>query len=172
MVGIGDPSLIGWLTVLAYLLTAILCLLCSTKDRANRIIWRIFALILLGLGINKQLDLQSWFTLFGKQVAITQGWYHERRIIQKQFIVGLIALSFSSLMFLFPLITSQWKRLTLAWVGIIFLITFIIIRAASFHKVDHLLGFSMMGLRLNWLLELSGISSVAVSACKSLKIKL
>ena len=42
--------------------------------------------------------------------------------------------------------------------------TFIIIRAASFHQIDHLLGLSIVGFKVNWLLELGGIACIAIAA--------
>ena len=69
--GIGDPSVMGWVTVALYLVAAWLCFLCSRRSRvlARRAsgarweprLWGLFALFLLALGVNKQLDLQSAF---------------------------------------------------------------------------------------------------------------
>src|SRR4051812_24787616 len=41
-----------------------------------------------------------------------------------------------------------------------FLVTFVLVRAASFHHIDALLGYGRV--RLNWVLELSGIILVAM----------
>jgi hypothetical protein len=37
---------------------------------------------------------------------------------------------------------------------------FVLIRAASFHHVDQFIGQTILGLRWNWVLEMSGISLV------------
>ncbi len=62
---IGDPTFVGWATVVAYFATAGLCV-ATAKLVAARIpgehagrqalIWRMVALLLIALGINKQLD--------------------------------------------------------------------------------------------------------------------
>jgi hypothetical protein len=51
-----------------------------------------------------------------------------------------------------------------ALLGIGFLLTFVLVRAASFHHMDALLGYGRV--RLNWVLELSGITLVAMSALR------
>jgi hypothetical protein len=51
--------------------------------------------------------------------------------------------------------------------GLSSLITFIVIRAASFHHVDVLLRSQLLGIRVNWILELGGIALIALSAAQS-----
>ncbi len=164
--GIGDSSLMGWITVLAYLGTACACAISGwqANRRRDRRFWGSVAFILLLLGINKQLDLQSWLTVVGKQVAIAQGWYDQRRTVQKQFIVGLVAVVLALLMFSIQALGQSWRRLWLAMTGMAFLGGFIVIRASSFHHIDRLLGLEWAGLRLNWILELGGIICIAVAA--------
>ena len=43
---------------------------------------------------------------------------------------------------------------------------FILIRAASFHHVDRMLGEQVMCLKMNWILELGGISLILLGAVK------
>jgi hypothetical protein len=38
------------------------------------------------------------------------------------------------------------------------IVTFVVIRAASFHHIDRFIGQSVLGLRWNWVLEMGGIS--------------
>jgi hypothetical protein len=40
----------------------------------------------VGLGINKQLDLQTALTEFGRVLADNQGWYDKRQVVQVWFI--------------------------------------------------------------------------------------
>src|SRR3569833_3825399 len=83
--GIGDPTVVGWVTVIAYAVAAVLCLqsalrILHVKDAGPRVVfWSVLAVIMLLLGINKQLDLQTWFTLEGKKLALSEGWYNHRR---------------------------------------------------------------------------------------------
>lgn len=166
--GIGDPSLMGWLTVFAYFLTAFLCFNCWRRNRYYRWFWLMLSLILFLLGINKQLDLQSWLTILGKNIAIQQGWYEQRRHFQKEFILGLITVSFASLMFLVQAMGKALKSFILPLFGVSFLLIFIVIRATSFHYVDRLLGFELAGFHLNWLFELGGIICIAIAAIREM----
>ena len=176
--GIGDPSFMGWLTVVAYLGTAAACLACATRlrealapeiARRNVAFWRVMAVTMLILGINKQLDLQSWFTFVAKDLARAQGWYEHRRMVQVVFIafVGLVGmvLAASSAW----VMRRDWARTKLAIVGLAFLLVFVVTRAVSFHHIDHLLGSEVGFLEVNWLLELSGIGLVAASALHNLR---
>ena len=166
--GIGDPTIIGWITVLFYFITAFFCFKCGQKNKGDRSIWFFCALMLLFLGTNKQLDLQSLLTVIGKKMAIEQGWYDQRRLVQKEFIIGLIAFSCAGVMFLIQAIGTKIKRFSLPLLGIIFLLLFIMIRATSFHHVDYLLDLKLGKFRVNWLLELGGIIFLLTAAMREI----
>jgi hypothetical protein len=51
-----------------------------------------------------------------------------------------------------------------AGVGLAFLLAFVLMRASSFHHVDAFLASTAMGLRWNWILELSGMGAVTAGA--------
>ena len=53
--------------------------------------------------------------------------------------------------------------------GLGFLSAFIVIRATSFHQVDQLLHVHLLGFKMNWILELGGIFSIAFGAIKYLE---
>jgi hypothetical protein len=167
--GIGDPSFMGWLTVAAYLYAAFICRKAGIFARlrgdlgAHRF-WGMLAILLLGLGINKQLDLQTFFTLAGKQAAQAQGWYESRRIVQGIFIVFVIAAAALGLHWAWRRIRHRIAELWFPLAGFALLLSFVVIRAASFHHVDQLLHFKMAGLKVNWILELGGIALVALGA--------
>jgi len=85
--GIGDPSFMGWLTVAAYLARR-----CSARSRRGRsagtfrcgaraqvAVWRADGGAVRRARVNKQLDLQSWFTAFGRAVLAREGWMEHRR---------------------------------------------------------------------------------------------
>ena len=88
---IGDPTVVGWLTVALYAVCAVLgfMTLMRVKDTRERIFWGLVALAMLFLGVNKQLDLQSMLTAAGRCLSQLQGWYEERRVFQRDFIIGL-----------------------------------------------------------------------------------
>jgi hypothetical protein len=168
---IGDPTFVGWLTVVLYFVTAISCWISARKvelDGRRRLnehlSWRFIAILFLALGINKQLDLQTALTEAGRVVAHLQGWYEQRRLVQSAFI-GLVAATCvtAAITLLF------WMRRApiptwLALMGTILVFGFVLIRAASFHHIDRFIGESILGLRWNWVIEISGISLVFLAS--------
>lgn len=176
--GIGDPSPIGWATVVAYMLGAALCFRASsTRGRRTKSateaaaarrdvrLLRFAAACLFLLGINKQLDLQSLFTEVARAYAKSAGWYASRRAYQRLFIIGLAILGLSTGTVLLWQLRASSRSIKLILVGLTFLATFVIIRAASFHHADIWLGSTTIGgLRWNWVLELTGIAVVAIGA--------
>ena len=161
--GIGDPSIWGWLTVGVYLVTAGRCFFKASwyrqSDEAFRF-WLILGLFLLFLAINKQLDLQTWLTQTLKDTAISHGWYEQRRVLQVAF-VGGIGLTMLVLLFTLRLTLAHlWHRYTLVWVGLLMLYAFILVRAASFHHIDILIRESVMGLQLNVVLENLALATI------------
>lgn len=163
--GIGDATIFGWVTVGFYLLAVARCVVkanASKKFGGNYQFWWYLAAFLLFLGINKQLDLQSWFTETLKDSAQAHGWYEHRRPVQVAFIV---ALGFGMLLALISFrlfLANTWRNYKLTWVGIIFLCTFIMVRAASFHHVDLLIDDEILGLRINVLMEIGAILLIIV----------
>jgi uncharacterized membrane protein (UPF0136 family) len=120
------------------------------------------ALVLLG--INKQLDLQSALTEMGRIWANRQGWYEDRSQIQMAFITGIALMGLTLFAATLHVIWGAPKSTFLALIGSTFLMVFIVIRAASFHHVDAMLGHSLSGLRLNWLLEMGALLVIFASA--------
>ena len=56
------------------------------------------------------------------------------------------------------------KATRLAVLGALSIIVFVVVRAASFHKVDQLIGATFMGLRWNWILEMGGLLIIHAAA--------
>ena len=109
------------------------------------------------LGINKQLDLQSALTEIGRILADKQGWYADRRQIQMAFIAGMAMMGLTLFAATLHLTWGAPASTRWAMLGGIGLVVFVIIRAASFHHVDELLGYRFSGLRVNWLLEMGAL---------------
>lgn len=159
---IGDPSVMGWVTVAAYALTAVLTarLALSNRGRPERFFWLMLCLLLAALTVNKQLDLQSALTAFARCTAKVQGWYESRKVVQTGFILTLLGLS---LVFLIALGITMWRHLRRTWMavlGVVFLTGFVAIRAVGFHHFDILIKSDFAGVRMNWLLELGGIGLI------------
>lgn len=57
----------------------------------------------------------------------------------------------------------------IAGLGLIIIAVFVLVRAASFHHMDRLLGDRILLLKLNWILELGGIAVVLLGGSKRWK---
>lgn len=150
----------GWLTVAFYFLTAILSLrkaILLHKNQTDFRFWNILALFLLLLGINKQLDIQSFFTEIGRVAARKQGWYQNRRSVQFYFVLIFGCFAFFIIACVWWVLRKKWKKYLIPLCGFLFLMAFIVIRAASFHHFDKFLNLKPFGARINWVLELGGI---------------
>jgi hypothetical protein len=181
--GIGDPTLIGWLTVVAYAAATYFSFraLQASRMGAEKLqaiapdeaqnqrnlakLWLLVTLIMLLLGINKQLDLQTLFTEILRDMAHAQGWWEERRKYQVVFILFILLVGASGTALLAYVLRKVLRRVLGAVVGLGVIASFVVIRAASFHHIDILLRSGPV--RLNWILELGGIGMVAVSAYRS-----
>ncbi len=175
---IGDPTFIGWFTVGTYMLAAGLCaafalqierLFFLYRFRWHRVVWLIFAIALVLLGLNKQMDLQTSLTRFGRELAFIQGWYDVRRVFQLWFVVAVAICSFVLLIIMVWTLRQTLRLYWLALLGFVSLMTFIVIRSVSFHYVDILLGMDLAGFKLNWALELGGIGLICLSAWLNLR---
>ena len=163
--GIGDPTIGGWVTVALYFLAAVSCW--KTARRSNlpdQKLWYAISILLFGLGINKELDLQSALTEFGRILAVKEGWYGQREVVQLYFIAGVAFVCGWSVIALIvgarraPL--STW----LALLGVMLILIFVLIRAASFHHIDRFIASTVFGFRWNWILEMGGISVVLLAS--------
>jgi hypothetical protein len=93
-IGIGDPTPLGWITVAAYAAAAVLAWRNAGAARRTAVphsFWIALTALMLALGINKQLDLQTWLSQAGRDLAIAQGWWEQRRAVQAVFIALLAA---------------------------------------------------------------------------------
>lgn len=170
--GIGDPTPMGWATVVAYFAASWACWRAAAAegrrahgDRSGPApFWLLLTGFLLLLGINKQLDLQSALTEFGRRLAREQGWYDRRQEVQALFLALIAAVGLVALGAFGWLARAAPRSRLLALPGLAFLIVFILIRASSFHQVDQLIGLRLGGLKWNWILELGGIGCVGLAA--------
>jgi hypothetical protein len=164
---IGDPTVFGWTTVAAYFAVGLLCLFNARAIGRNRDInyfWLGMASLCIILGVNKQLDLQSWFTQVGRDIALSQGWYAQRRIVQGSFIAALIITFGLTFAFVRSLVSLSGRDYHTAVIGAFLLACFIIVRAAAFHHMDALLHIRFGGVPTNFLFEMIAIGVVALGA--------
>ena len=172
--GIGDPTFLGWLTVVFYFMAAGLCWRARGIARRETLaraahrsgpLWSMLAIGLTALGFNKQLDLQSALTEFGRILAFDQGWYSSRRTVQFVFVTVVLVIAGIASAFLLRAARRDLRRLWLALLGATGLCAFVVIRASSFHRMDWLIDIEVFGVvEMNHLMEIGGILCVAVGA--------
>ena len=169
----GDKTPIGWTITIAYFVATALtfwayrCDKRLQEDGAKGLdarFWNLLTWLMLALGINKQLDLQRLVTRFGRVLALMTHLYGQRRPFQVAFI-GTIALS--GLVVVAVMVVKMRGlrgRYFTALFGVGFLVVFVVVRAASFHHVDKLLGMRFHNIYTNTFLELGGIIWIALAA--------
>ncbi len=174
---ISDPTVYGWVTVVAYVWAAFFCALCvrwaarlhpGPGRRRYAAFWAVLAVGLAFLAVNKQLDLQGLFGVWAKGLAKEQGWYDDRRRYQRLFIYGMAGGGAVAVGVMLVAMRGLLRQTWLAIVGVGVVGVFVLIRAASFHFVDSFLGVRIAGVATNWLLEWSGILLVTMAAVRNL----
>ncbi len=171
--GNGDPTLMGDLTVLAYLITAVSCAIAAWKCKnlpekpaKHRWFWSAIALLFFFFAFNKHTNLQSGFTSFFRLMAYDAQWYDVRQSVQVPFVLGVLVVMALLFIFVLWLLRSLWKTYLLTIVGAAYQLAFVIVRAASLHAVDGLINYAIAGIRMNWVLEFAGIMLVLGTAVK------
>jgi hypothetical protein len=166
---IAQADLADWVTVAAYLLAASLAARAAgraalARRAGDRLFWRLTASLLVLLGINELLDLQTLLTSVARAHAKSNGWYEQRRSVQYAFVMMLAAGTVLAGIATLWLTRYAHPAVRLALAGLGFIGLFIVLRAASFHHLDELLGRGSP--RFNWgsLQEMAGILLVGVAA--------
>ncbi len=119
------------------------------------------------LGVNKQIDLQTWLTEVGRRMAMAQGWYEQRATVQTIFVLTVAVTGVVTLSVLLKLTRDLLPRHVLAFVGLAILAVFLVVRAASFHAFEGAMRFEIVGMRLSWYLEMAGIVCVGTCAVRN-----
>jgi hypothetical protein len=161
---IGDPTFVGWLTVVLYFVTAwrsAVLVRSMYRDSAvsprEFFAWAIITVLFILLGINKQLDLQSALTELGRVL-----FYRSDRIGYKQTLQFwfIIFVAVAAAIVAAVIVALIWKTHVGTWIGCIgtvIILGFVFIRAASFHHVDVFIHSRIFALKWNWILEIGGI---------------
>ncbi len=172
--GLGDPTIFGWFTVVAYLVAASVCFQRARDEFAAippetgtlKAFWLGAAILLFLLAINKQMDFQTLLTAAGRCLARAQGWYEERRSIQASFIIGLLVVSAGFFGLALWALRRHIRREWLVLTGFFILIVFVLMRASSFHHMDQFINTRLWGIRMNWLFELGALGMIVAGARK------
>jgi hypothetical protein len=166
----GDPTLLGWATTVGYALAAVLCLRAARVRKytgaGESAAWRASAGVLVFLGVNKQLDFQTLLIAIGRTAAWAEGWFDDRRIVQKLF-VGALALALMGLV-LWAMSRHGFflRNHRLAAIGLGLVLIYALLRAA---EIDHLeLGASSKPADQPWLwiIEVAGVTLCILGAAR------
>jgi hypothetical protein len=162
---INDRSTTAWVIVALYFIGAAAAFWASRSGRKkDRRFWVCTAGLLALLGLNKELDLQTYLTDAGRMLAHSEGWYDYRRLVQGVFLLALAVALAISIVALVRWLRRSPLPVKAAALGIVLLFAFIVMRAGSFHHIDRWVTVSMAGLRRGWWLEIAGIAVIASSA--------
>jgi hypothetical protein len=165
-----DPTMGGWLIEFLYLCVSVSCLTLARKLASNNAsasgehrVWRAIAALFLALCISKQLGLETALTEAGRSLAFSEGWYNRRHNVQLAFIVLMTIACISAEIMLLMRVRKAPRPTLLALIGATFVVVYLMIRAISFHPVDHFIDQQIIGLRWNWILQMVGIGAVLLA---------
>jgi hypothetical protein len=160
-----DSSGLAWFIVADYFAGALAAFVASrSASKIEARFWLGVSLLLVLLGFNKELDLQSLLTEFGRTLTHAIGIYEQRRFLQGLFLLLLAGAATFGILRLMRVLHRSSAPAKTAAAGIAMLFTFILLRAASFHHIDDWVTVDVRGLRSGWWLELVGIVVIALSA--------
>ncbi|MEM9462959.1 MAG: hypothetical protein AAGF11_52950 [Myxococcota bacterium] len=188
----------GWVTVVVYLLVARLCLRAFMVEKAGpkrpyirsiAALWRVvkkhwpnvpiparraglwvcLALVLIVLGVNRLFDLETLVLDAWREDSRLQGTYGERRAMQGGFIGAVAIMGLAVVVVLFRIARGQLTDFRLMLGGAVYLLAFVVIRAASLHAVDGYLDQGIAGIRLGVGLELLGLVVIGMAAYRRLR---
>lgn len=139
---VGDPTIVGWAVCALYAgaaAAAIVVLRCAHFDQNHRhqtqALWALIAVVMAAFALNKQLDLQSLLTALGRCLAQDQGWYENRRLVQRNFMIALAGLAAVAGGALFWMLRGSLRQNLLPLSGMAVLAGFIVMRGGHFFHI-------------------------------------
>ncbi|MFM7258990.1 MAG: hypothetical protein ACKO3W_00160 [bacterium] len=174
--GIGDPTVLGWSITAGYSIAAWLALRAAAaasgwhgrEIKGVRIgegilrFWILIALVMVVLGVNKQLDLQRLFTETAREIAKDGGWYRGRKPIQYAVLGALFLTSAALAGWMLWALRRHIRVIWPAVGGLIVLAAYVAMRGTSQHDVDVAMRSGPIPLRDS--MELVGIAAIAWAA--------
>jgi len=171
--GIGDPTALGWITTVAYLLAAVRCWRAAVRARragpsAEAKAWAALAAGVLLLGINKQLDLQTALGEVAREGAVVYGLWRFRSaklaaVIAVAVIGGALSLRGARVA------RGGTRPLQLAMLGAFLLVCYVVERATSITHLDQMIHRHWSDESFAPALEIGGIVVTMVGAAASLR---
>ncbi len=178
--GIGDPTIWGWLSTAMYFVTAWLCWRAWRRESAGRRqgrdglrpgFWLVLGIMVLLLGINKQLDLQTWMTSAARKAAKAEGWYKRRHEVQLVFLAALGVAGAGCVGVAVWSLRHVWRRYWLGVLGMASLLAYVALRASSFHHLDDvLLREPVVERFVSRAIEALAVGLVAIASLRAMKL--
>jgi hypothetical protein len=176
--GFHDNDLPGWLLTAGYLIAIALCFQAAKRATQSQIApesllksWHWVGVLLLLLGLNQQLDLQTLLVQVGRELAASEGWYGHRRLAQKLFFFGFAIILFV----LSAYLASRWRlffrRLPLVALGLAILLGWLILSAANINHLGENVSTSIHLERWRDYWELAGLGLIILGIGKSNSLK-
>jgi hypothetical protein len=160
-----DRTAFAWVVVVFYFAAAGASFWAAGgAESRERYFWVATGILLVLLGLNKELDLQAVLTQDARALVRHLGLYDERRLMQGAFLMSLAGAGLVAAFVLGAWLRRSSKSAKAAAGGIVLLFAFVVMRAASFHHIDHWVTIDVAGLRSGWWLELAGIAVIGTSA--------
>jgi hypothetical protein len=129
--------------------------------------WLGVAVLMVLLGLNKQLDLlQKLLSVWGKAAAIGLDLYSDRRLAQRAFIVLLVLVSLGAGVVGLHHVRAVRKRITPSMFGVALVLAYALLRAMEFNLHDA--RFATFDAFM-WVIEVAGILLVLWCAVRALR---
>lgn len=164
--GISDPSVMGWITVGVYGLAGLLCLVAvlRTSGLPVRLFWLAMAILLLGLMVNTQLDLQTALNAATRCLSQIQAGSEDGHLVQLVFVVAIAMTGVNLIAVSFWLLRKHLRQIGLALLGFGILIGFVLIRIVGINGADPFLNAQIGAVQMKWVLEMTGILLIGFNA--------
>lgn len=168
--GAGDNDWLGWVCTIAYFLSAGACFFAWRVERRagqrRPMLWLSLCVLLVLLGINKQLDLQLFIARIGKDVVTHEGWRGKWKLLNELFLAanGLAALI--AFLILLRYVGGAWRKYRAPLAGLICLGVFVLLRAGM--NVPRIEAINMKfytALHVMELMTVLCIGASAISCC-------
>jgi hypothetical protein len=168
-----DQSIVGYTITAGYLLSSLLLfysLFCrancyeSMGSKHNTLLWSASATLALLLGINKQLDLQTYLTQWGRDLFRNWGIYSGRRTAQLYASVLMISLIVAAAFYGIVFVRRVGWGLKVTILGLAICMAYVVLRLISIHHVDHWFRVDIGGWKMSWIVELTGVGVTLVGA--------
>ncbi len=165
-----------WLREVAYLVVGATALVAAWRARRSGssavvpLFWVACAVFVVLLALSREIDLASRIANEGRHIFRTEGWYPDRRPVQRAAILGIVtAAGVISICGCTILIWRRFPQLLLGFLAVVALATFLAVRTVSLHDIDALLyRRSVEAVQINAIAELGATAFVGFAAILAL----